>query len=144
MLVALTVVPGIALAYLYVAPRGRLRALRQLLAGGIAMLVVGGAWPALVALTPAADRPWISGTSDNSILSLIFEYNGLGRVDGQAGGPGRRRRRQRVRRRRRPAAAAQLGARRAGRLAARLRAASAASACSSRAGCAAPTRAAAG
>ncbi|HEX4482761.1 MAG TPA: glycosyltransferase family 39 protein [Solirubrobacteraceae bacterium] len=88
MLVALTVVPGIALAYLYVAPRGRLRALRQLFAGGGAMLLVGGAWPALVALTPAADRPWVSGTSDNSILSLIFEYNGLGRVDGQAGGPG--------------------------------------------------------
>jgi 4-amino-4-deoxy-L-arabinose transferase-like glycosyltransferase len=88
MLVALTVVPGIALAYLHLAPRGKLRALRQLSAGGIAMLVVGGAWPGLVALTPAADRPWVSGTSDNSILSLIFEYNGLGRVDGQAGGPG--------------------------------------------------------
>jgi 4-amino-4-deoxy-L-arabinose transferase-like glycosyltransferase len=88
MLVALVVVPGIALAYLLVAPRGRLRAVRQLLAGGAAMLVVGGAWPLLVALTPASDRPWISGTSDNSILSLIFEYNGVGRVDGQSGGPG--------------------------------------------------------
>jgi 4-amino-4-deoxy-L-arabinose transferase-like glycosyltransferase len=88
MLVALTLVPGIALAYLLIAPRGRLRALRQLLAAGAAMVVVGGAWPALVALTPAADRPWVSGTSDNSILSLIFEYNGLGRVDGQSGGPG--------------------------------------------------------
>jgi 4-amino-4-deoxy-L-arabinose transferase-like glycosyltransferase len=88
MLVALTVVPGIALAYLLIAPRGRLRALRQLLAGGASMLLVGGAWPALVALTPAANRPWISGTSDNSIFSLIFEYNGLGRVDGQSGGPG--------------------------------------------------------
>jgi 4-amino-4-deoxy-L-arabinose transferase-like glycosyltransferase len=88
MLVALTVVPGIALAYLLIAPRGRARALRQLLAGGATMAVVGGAWPALVALTPAADRPWVSGTSDNSILSLIFGYNGLGRVDGQSGGPG--------------------------------------------------------
>ena len=88
MLVALTVVPGIALGYLLIAPRGRLRAARQLLAGGAAMLLTGGAWPALVALTPAADRPWISGTSDNSILSLIFGYNGLGRVDGQTGGPG--------------------------------------------------------
>jgi 4-amino-4-deoxy-L-arabinose transferase-like glycosyltransferase len=88
MLVALVVLPGIALAYLLVAPRGHLRALRQLLAGGAAMFVVGGAWPLLVALTPAADRPWISGTSDNSILSLIFEYNGVGRVDGQSGGPG--------------------------------------------------------
>ncbi len=89
MLVALVVVPGIVAAWLWVAPaaRGRLRALRQLLAGGGAMLLVGGAWPALVELTPAADRPWVSGTSSNTIFSLIFEYNGLGRVEGQTGGP---------------------------------------------------------
>jgi 4-amino-4-deoxy-L-arabinose transferase-like glycosyltransferase len=87
MAVALMVVPGIVAAWLWVAPRGRVAALRQLLAGGAAMLVVGGAWPVLVALTPASDRPWISGTSDNSIWSLIFGYNGLGRLDGQAGGP---------------------------------------------------------
>ncbi len=86
--VALMVVPGIAAAWMWVAPRGRLRALRQLLAGGAAMLVVGGAWPLLVTLTPAADRPWISGTSDNSVFSLIFGYNGLGRIAGQSGGPG--------------------------------------------------------
>jgi hypothetical protein len=86
--VALVVVPAIALAWVWIAPRGRVAAIRQLLAGGGAMLAVGGAWPLLVALTPAADRPWISGTSDNSILSLIFGYNGLGRVSGQSGGPG--------------------------------------------------------
>jgi len=88
MLVALVVVPGIVAAWMWVAPRGRIRALRQLLAGGAAMLIVGGAWPLLVILTPAADRPWISGTGDNSILSLIFGYNGVGRIAGQAGGPG--------------------------------------------------------
>ena len=85
--VALAVVPAIALAWLWVAPRGRAAAIRQLLAGGGAMLAVGGAWPLLVSLTPSADRPWISGTSDNSILSLIFGYNGFGRVSGQSGGP---------------------------------------------------------
>ena len=87
--VALAVVPGIAAAWMWVAPaaRGRLHALGQLLMGGAAMVLVGGAWPALVELTPASSRPWISGTSDNRVLSLIFEYNGLGRVDGQAGGP---------------------------------------------------------
>jgi 4-amino-4-deoxy-L-arabinose transferase-like glycosyltransferase len=90
MLVALVVVPGIALAWLWISPRGRGRrdAFIQLLRGGAAMLAVGGAWPLLVALTPAGSRPWISGTSDNSILSLIFGYNGFGRVDGQLGGPG--------------------------------------------------------
>ncbi len=90
MLVALVVVPGIAAAWIWIAPavRGRWHAMRQLLVGGAAMTIVGGAWPLLVELTPAADRPWISGTSDNRVLSLIFEYNGVGRVDGQAGGPG--------------------------------------------------------
>ncbi|HEX4345701.1 MAG TPA: glycosyltransferase family 39 protein [Solirubrobacteraceae bacterium] len=87
MAAALMVVPAIAAAWLWMAPRGRLVALRQLLAGGAAMVAVGCAWPLLVTLTPAGDRPWISGTSDNSVWSLIFGYNGLGRLFGQAGGP---------------------------------------------------------
>ncbi|MBV9803296.1 MAG: glycosyltransferase family 39 protein [Solirubrobacterales bacterium] len=90
--VALFVVPGIALGWMWTRWgdnwRARWVALRQLLAGGAALVAVGGAWPLLVTLTPAADRPWISGTSDNSIWSLIFGYNGLGRVAGQTGGPG--------------------------------------------------------
>lgn len=105
--VALMVVPGIAAAYMWIAPSRlstarhpaspdrptressgcRMRAVRQLFAGGAAMIAVGGAWPLLVTLTPAADRPWISGTSHNSIWSLIFGYNGLGRLAGQSGGP---------------------------------------------------------
>ncbi len=84
---ALLVVPALAAAWLWFAPRGRVAALRQLLAGGAAMVVAGGAWPLLMALTPASSRPWISGTTDNSILSLILDYNGLGRLDGQLGGP---------------------------------------------------------
>jgi 4-amino-4-deoxy-L-arabinose transferase-like glycosyltransferase len=84
---ALLIVPAIVAAWLWVAPRGRLAAGRQLLAGGAAMVAVGGAWPLLMALTPASSRPWISGTSDNSIWSLIVNYNGVGRLDGQAGGP---------------------------------------------------------
>ena len=88
MLIALVVVPGLLVAWLWVAPRGRLAALRCLLLGGGVMVLVGGAWPALVELTPASARPWVSGTGDNKILSLIFGYNGLGRIDGQSGGPG--------------------------------------------------------
>ena len=85
---ALLVVPALAAAYLWVSPRGYLASVRQLLAGLAALVVVGGIWPLLVALTPAADRPYISGTDDNSIWSLILGYNGLGRLAGQAGGPG--------------------------------------------------------
>jgi 4-amino-4-deoxy-L-arabinose transferase-like glycosyltransferase len=85
---ALIVVPALVAAWLWVAPRGRMAALRQLGLGGAAMAAVGLAWPVLVWLTPASDRPWISGTGDNSIWSLIFGYNGLGRLTGQQGAPG--------------------------------------------------------
>jgi 4-amino-4-deoxy-L-arabinose transferase-like glycosyltransferase len=85
---ALLVVPALAAAWMWVAPRGRLAALRSLLAGGASMTVFGLAWSVLVWLTPAADRPWVAGTSDNSIWSLILGYNGLGRLLGQDGGPG--------------------------------------------------------
>ena len=129
MAVALMVVPGIVAAYLWVAPRGRLRAVRQLLAGGAAMVVAGGFWPVIVALTPASDRPWISGTADNSIWSLILGYNGLGRLTGQAGGPGgnamgggRAAARRDLRRRDRLAAPARQQHGRPGRLVPRLRA----------------------
>jgi 4-amino-4-deoxy-L-arabinose transferase-like glycosyltransferase len=88
MAVALMVVPGIVAAWLWIAPRGRRRALGELLGAGGVMALVGGAWPALVELTPAADRPWVSGTSDNTVWQLIAEYNGAGRLDGQTGGPG--------------------------------------------------------
>jgi hypothetical protein len=37
-----------------------------------------------MALTPADSRPWISGTSDNSIWSLVVGWPR--RLDGQAGG----------------------------------------------------------
>ena len=80
---ALLVVPALSVAWLWAAPRNRVRGV---FAGGAAMLVAGLFWPVLVWLTPASARPWISGTSDNSVWSLIMDYNGLGRLDGQAGG----------------------------------------------------------
>ncbi|MDA0168159.1 glycosyltransferase family 39 protein [Solirubrobacter taibaiensis] len=88
MAAALLVVPGLALAWFWVAPKGRVTAVKQLLVGGAAMAAVSLAWPMLMWLTPASDRPYISGTDDNSIWSLILGYNGLGRLFGQSGGPG--------------------------------------------------------
>src|SRR5436190_13534586 len=51
MAVALMVVPGIAVAWVWTAPRARVKGL---LAGGAAMLVAGGFWPVAVWLTPAS------------------------------------------------------------------------------------------
>jgi 4-amino-4-deoxy-L-arabinose transferase-like glycosyltransferase len=85
---AILIVPALAAAWLWIRPRGWWAAIRSLLAGGAAMLVVSLAWPVLVWLTPVSDRPWVAGTSDNSIWSLILGYNGFGRLLGQSGGPG--------------------------------------------------------
>ncbi len=86
-LAAYLVVPGIALGYLVCAPRSlRTRALQLLAAGGV-MLVVSFAWITFVDATPASKRPYVGSSKDNSELGLTFGYNGLGRVEGQEGGP---------------------------------------------------------
>ncbi len=86
MLAAMVVVPGIALAYL-VLPRLRWRVrLVHLTVAAAVLVAVSGAWIAAVDLTPAADRPYVGSTTNNSALSLALDYNGLGRVTGQTGG----------------------------------------------------------
>jgi 4-amino-4-deoxy-L-arabinose transferase-like glycosyltransferase len=87
-LAAYLVVPGIALAYLVCAPGSPLRRATQLLAAGLVMLAVSFSWMAVVELTPASQRPYVGSSTNNSELGLTFEYNGLGRVQGQVGGPG--------------------------------------------------------
>lgn len=64
------------------------RRLARTAAAGTAMIAAAAWWVLAVQLTPAADRPWIGGTRDNSVLSLTLGYNGLGRITGQEGGGG--------------------------------------------------------
>ena len=82
----LLVVPGFALAYLLAAPAGVGKRLLHLLAAGAAMAVAAGWWLAAVELIPAADRPYIGGSQNNSILELTLGYNGLGRLNGEETG----------------------------------------------------------
>ncbi|MFE6872664.1 ArnT family glycosyltransferase [Kitasatospora sp. NPDC057692] len=92
---AFLVLPAFALIYLVAAPTGLWRRVRQLLAGGLATVVAGGWWVAVVELVPASARPYVGGSQDNSFLSLTFGYNGLGRLNGNetgsVGGGGRNR-----------------------------------------------------
>ena len=87
-LAAYLVVPGIALGYLLCAGVSVRRRLAQLLTAGLVMVVVSGAWIAVVELTPASKRPFVGSSTDNTELGLTFSYNGFGRVGGQTGGPG--------------------------------------------------------
>jgi 4-amino-4-deoxy-L-arabinose transferase-like glycosyltransferase len=86
MLQAVLVVPPFAVAYLVAGPPKLGRRLLQLLAGGAAMLLSAGWWVAAVMLTPAADRPYVGGSTNDSILQLALGYNGLGRLDGNETG----------------------------------------------------------
>ena len=87
-LAAFLVVPGIGLAYLVCAPGTLLRRAAQLAAATAVMLLVSFSWIAFVELTPASHRPFVGSSTNNTELGLTFEYNGLGRVGGQVGGPG--------------------------------------------------------
>jgi 4-amino-4-deoxy-L-arabinose transferase-like glycosyltransferase len=86
MLQAFLVLPGFVLVYLVAGPPRLLRRCAQLLAGGVALLVAAGWWVAAVMLTPAADRPYVGGSTNNSVLQLALGYNGLGRLDGNETG----------------------------------------------------------
>ena len=86
MLQAFLVLPAFALVYLVAGPPGLGRRLWQLLAGGAALVVAAGWWVAVVQLTPAADRPYVGGSTNDSILQLALGYNGLGRLDGNETG----------------------------------------------------------
>jgi 4-amino-4-deoxy-L-arabinose transferase-like glycosyltransferase len=86
MLQAFVVIPGFAAVYLVAAPVSIKRRLLQLLASGAAMFAAAAWWVAIVALWPASSRPYIGGSQDNSILNLIFGYNGLGRITGNERG----------------------------------------------------------
>jgi 4-amino-4-deoxy-L-arabinose transferase-like glycosyltransferase len=78
---ALVPLPALVLLFLLgSAESGRAR-IRKLAGAGAAMVAVGLAWPLLFALSPGA-RPYPLGSSDGSIWSTVFGYNGLGRVTG--------------------------------------------------------------
>ncbi|OZF03804.1 glycosyl transferase [Rhodococcus sp. 15-1154-1] len=89
MLQGLLVLPAFGLTYL-VAGQARLGARLLHLFGAFAALVAGAGWWVLtVALWPADARPYIGGSTDNTVMDLVLGYNGLGRIfgsDGNAGG----------------------------------------------------------
>lgn len=86
MLQALLVVPAFALVYLVAAPTPLRRRAWQVVAGGAAIVASAGWWVVLVELVPASMRPYIGGSQNNSVLELVFGYNGFGRLTGEQTG----------------------------------------------------------
>ncbi|MFN8087710.1 MAG: glycosyltransferase family 39 protein [Mycobacterium sp.] len=85
LLQALLVTPAFALVVLVALPGTIWQRMRDLFAGFAAMAVSSGWCLALISLWPSHSRPYIGGSTDNSLLQLALGYNGLGRVFGGEG-----------------------------------------------------------
>jgi len=88
MMQAFLVLPAFALTYLIAAPTSLGKRLLHLGGTALAVVVSAGWFIALVEIWPAADRPYIGGSTNNSLLELALGYNGLGRIFGGTGNGG--------------------------------------------------------
>jgi 4-amino-4-deoxy-L-arabinose transferase-like glycosyltransferase len=88
MLQGFLTLPALALAYLLAAPTSLWRRAGHLALGLVSVIVSTGWYIALIALWPADSRPYIAGSTDDSVLELALGYNGLGRIFGGDGNPG--------------------------------------------------------
>jgi len=88
MMQAFLVLPAFALVYLVAAPTTLGRRIAHVAGAGVAVVVSAGWYIALVALWPAASRPYIAGSTNDSLLELALGYNGLGRIFGGEGNMG--------------------------------------------------------
>ena len=86
MLQGLLVLPVMAVLYIACAKPAVMTRVRHLSVASIATVASTFWWSVLVWLIPAAYRPWIGSTNNNNIWSLIFGYNGFGRLFGGRGG----------------------------------------------------------
>ncbi len=86
MLQALLVLPAFGLVYLIAAPVSTWKRISQLTLASGALLVSAGWWIAIVELWPKSSRPYIGGSQHNSVLELVFGYNGFGRLTGNEAG----------------------------------------------------------
>ncbi|MFE3987168.1 ArnT family glycosyltransferase [Nocardia tengchongensis] len=90
MMQAFLILPGLGLAFLIAANSPLRQRIWTLLLACVAVAASAGWYIALVELWPADSRPFIGGSTDNSLWQLAIGYNGLGRILGGSGnmGPG--------------------------------------------------------
>jgi 4-amino-4-deoxy-L-arabinose transferase-like glycosyltransferase len=83
MAAAWLVLPALAVAFLVAGPGGLPRRIGATAAGGVATAVVSLAWTVAVSSVPAVGRPWVDGSTDDSLWQQTFVDNGLGRLGAQ-------------------------------------------------------------
>ncbi|MDH6125443.1 glycosyltransferase family 39 protein [Kitasatospora sp. GP82] len=79
MLEAWAVLPALGAVYLLSAPTSLRRRFGHVALAGLVTVAVSASWMLVVTLTPAKDRPYVDGTTDNSAFSMVVGYNFLNR-----------------------------------------------------------------
>ena len=79
---AYLVLPAFALVWLVAAHGSLRRRVAGLAIAGVATLAASGWWVVIVDSIPAAIRPYIGGSTNNSTLDLLLGYDGLSRIFG--------------------------------------------------------------
>ena len=75
--------PAFAVTYLLLAPTSWRRRLLHLLGATGALVAAAGWWVLAVQLVPATARPYIGGSTDNTVMQLAVGYNGMTRILGR-------------------------------------------------------------
>ena len=86
MLEAFIILPTFYLLYFLLSPIKWWQRILHLTAATLVLAVVSLSWAVAVDLTPTSQRPFIGSSSNNTVMNLIFNYNGLNRVEGQTFG----------------------------------------------------------
>lgn len=84
----LLIIPALVVLLALVSPRSWKVKLGQSLATVAAMVVSAGWYIVAVALWPSSSRPYIGGSTNNSIWELTLGYNGFSRLSGNGSAPG--------------------------------------------------------
>ncbi|WP_330348003.1 ArnT family glycosyltransferase [Streptomyces sp. NBC_00582] len=88
MMQAYVVLPAFFLVYLWAANASLGRRIRNLAVGTVALVVSSAWWMVVVDLIPASSRPYIGGSTDNTVWDLVIGYNGFGRIFGASSSVG--------------------------------------------------------
>jgi 4-amino-4-deoxy-L-arabinose transferase-like glycosyltransferase len=86
MVQAWLLLPGVGLAWLVAAPPAAARRWLMAAAMLVVTVVVSLSWMLAVTAVPQASRPYVDGSSHDSLFEQVFVYNGFGRADPSPGG----------------------------------------------------------
>lgn len=73
--VALAILPVLGAVYLLCAPGGPARRLVHVLTAGLVTVAASSGWMLVVALTPAGRRPYVDGSTGDSVWQMVWGYN---------------------------------------------------------------------